>query len=286
MAVVLGCLMLGAAACACVQISEEQPATTKPAPPPDASPGPCSERASRLVYAIGSQGTLYSFDPAHASFEKILDIDCLDEGDSPTSMAVDRNGIAYLDSPSGALLRLDTQTGACTRTTFDPSATGFATFYGAFATTRDGGEALFGTWSSATAPRWVSVLGTIDTNTLLWETIGEYSPLASSGPMDQVLALTGTGDGLLFALIEASTAGSVFVVRMDPATATVIDRDRLSGVEPEAGAFVVWGGEFYLFQACGGDLCRVDPKSRTITRLRIHLGDTITVAAVSTCAPP
>jgi hypothetical protein len=197
------CLVLGAAAWACVEVSEEQAKGTEPAHPPGPTPGPCSEPASRLIYAIGTRGTLYSFDPTHASFEKIRDIECPDGGGSPTSMAVDRNGFAYLDSLSGALLRLDTNTGECTPTSFDPSASGFVTFYGAFATTeRDGGEALFGSWSSATAPRWVSVLGTIDTGTLLWKTIGEYSPGASSGPMDQVLGLTGTGDGLLFALIQ------------------------------------------------------------------------------------
>jgi streptogramin lyase len=276
------CLALGAASGACVQVSEQQ--TTEAEPAPRRPSGPCSDPASRLVYAIGARNTLYGFDPRAASFYTIHDLVCPDAGGPPVSMAVDRNGRAYLDAQDGTLFRVDTTTGECIATSFDAGATGFVSFYGAFTTAEgDGGEALFGSWSSATAPRWTSVLGSIDTSALRWKTIGDYSPGTNSGPTDHVLALTGTGDGLLFALVQSET--SVVVARLDPATATVLARDPLFGVSPEPGAFVAWGGEFYLFGACGGDICRVDPRTMTIVRFPVPLGDTIALAAVSTCAP-
>src|ERR1019366_5873324 len=64
--------------------------------PPDA-PNACPDAGSTLVYVITSQNVLLSFYPPTAAFTTIGTIACpVTPVDTPFSMAVDHNGVAYV----------------------------------------------------------------------------------------------------------------------------------------------------------------------------------------------
>jgi len=256
------------------------------APPDAAPPGPCADPTSRLIYAMGYTDVLYLFDPRLPAFERIGKIHCRGPSTgAPYSMAVDREGIAYVDYGGGTLYRIDTKTRACEPTTFDAPTAGFVTFEGAFAYV-GGKDTLFGSGDTASGMMSDSILGTIDTDTLAWTLIGRYSPPLGFGETDNVVALTGTGDGRLFALSAAYSVSSMFIVQIDPATARLGKRYRLPGVKPSGGAIAFWGGDFYTFVGgVGPTVSRFSPATGQIHRLRASVEDDILVAGVSTCAP-
>ena len=84
---------------------------------------PCPDAAATLIYVIGTSGRLYSFDPTTYAFATIGAISCPDSvGSQPFSMAVDRQGVAYvifeLQDYATALYRVDTRTAECSATTY------------------------------------------------------------------------------------------------------------------------------------------------------------------------
>ena len=78
---------------------------------------PCPDAGATLIYVIGLSNTLYSFDPSSASFTPVGTIACPDP-ETPFSMAVDREGVAYVLFSSGNLYRVSTKTAACTPTPY------------------------------------------------------------------------------------------------------------------------------------------------------------------------
>jgi hypothetical protein len=261
---------------------------------------PCPDAAATLIYVMGMQSELYSFDPSAGIFTPIGVINCPDSVGSPFSMAVDREGIAYVifaATPSEGvqvgtgLFRVSTKTSECMPTTYNAVANGSVTFgMGFVANVGDGGDAgetLF----VAKDPRGNlfgnSELATIDTTSFVLTNIGYFTP--------GVLAaeLTGTGDGRLFAFSPAQGAGEIsFIAEIDTSNANVIGEDPLPGIFAGGGwAFGFWGGDFYTFTGPSVDagvpgtvVHRFDPVTKAITQVA-SLGDTIVGAGVSTCAP-
>jgi hypothetical protein len=251
----------------------------------------CPDAAATLIYVIGeTRNTLYSFDPSTRAFTSIGVLACPDSaGTTPFSMAVDRQGVAYVvysdsDYQATALYRVSTKTGACTATTYDPAANGRVPFgMGFVADTEGGGETLFVSEDRSADGVGDGVLASIDTTTFVLTTVGSYAPTI------QQAELTGTGAGQLFAF-EPLTMGTTrsFIAQIDPATAKVVAEDPLPGISAGSGwAFGFWGGDFYTFTSPEGStvVTQFDPKTKMATPYATLPGDIVVGAGVSTCAP-
>jgi len=267
---------------------------------PDVPPfNPCPDAAATLIYVMGMNNTLYSFDPASKSFSTIGTISCPGSVGTPFSMAVDRQGVAYVGfsmntgGPMGGaigtgLYRVSTKTASCTPTTYDEAKNGMYTFgMGFVALANDGGvdggsvDQLFisldvgGITSNG-------VLSTLDTTTFQVTRIGFFSPTALPAA-----ELTGTGDGRLFAFSPGTTDGGTFIAQVDPTNAKVIGADTIPGVVQGSGwAFGFWGGNFYTFTAPSGTTVvdEFNPTTKVVTHHFASLDDIIVGAGVSTCA--
>ncbi len=260
---------------------------------------PCPDAAATLIYVIGENNNLlYSFDPADPSkaFTPVGVISCPGAVGKPFSMAVDREGIAYVvfavagnsDELATGLFRVSTKTAECETTTYDPTKDRRITFgMGFVANVGDSGDAGETLFVSEDQGGGDDVLATIDTTTFALKKVGAFNPAVLEAE------LTGTGAGQLFAFqpIVPETSGA-FIFEIDPTTAKVIAEDPLPGLMGGGGwAFGFWGGKFYLFTATAfGNTTTVvtefDPYSKTLTEVaRAQAGVAIVGAGVSTCAP-
>jgi hypothetical protein len=249
----------------------------------------CPDAAATLIYVIGKSNTLYSFDPGSASFAPIGTISCPDRG-QPFSMAVDREGVAYVLFDSSNLYRVSTKTAECTTTPYK-GTDGILFGMGFVANTGDGGDAGETLYVSVGEehgePLANGVLATIDTTTFALTPIEAYHPTV------RLAELTGTGRGRLFAFqpLTAQTSDS-YIFEIDPTTAAVIAGDSLHDLPAGAGwAFGFWGGEFYTFTTPSlteltSVVHRLDPRTKSLVQVATApTGDTIVGAGVSTCAP-
>lgn len=82
--------------------------------------------ASQLVYVLSISNDIYSFDPPTKAFTKISTLQCQAGSMTPNSMAVDRQGNAWVnyvsenqltgEATGGAIFKVNIATGACTAT--------------------------------------------------------------------------------------------------------------------------------------------------------------------------
>lgn len=251
-------------------------------PPRDADQNDCPDGDATLIYVVTDQNELFSFYPPDGTFRQVGRIVCPSApGTTPFSMAVDRQGAAYVVFNDGALYRVSTATAACVATSFVPAQLDFTTFGMGFATDQAGPvERLFiaGDGRSGSARG----LATIDLPTFRVAPIGEFTP-----PIERA-ELTGTGDGRLFAFYTKNATAGSFVGEVDMSSARVLAESRLGQVELGQGwAFAFWGGDFYLFTAPDGAASRVTrfrPSDGSVTVVG-SIATTIVGAGVSTCAP-
>lgn len=255
----------------------------------------CSE-AAKLVYVVSSAYDLYSFYPATRTFKKVGHLACPDPGQdvaiggktaTPNSMAVDRQGYAWVSYTSGKLFKVSTADASCQSTTFVPGQSGVFKFGMAFSTNGGAGtksESLYVVGIRDTAGGVVGQgLSTIDLSTMKLRTIGDFSGnLAQRGA-----ELTGTGDGKLWGFFTTSPAT---LAAIDKATGATSSVQPLTGVETgTAWAFSFWGGDFWFYTA-------PENQPSSVTQLKTSGGGTLGVAVpnvgfrivgagVSTCAP-
>jgi len=267
---------------------------------------PCPDAAATLIYVIGKSGTLYSFDPGASTFTTIGTISCpgTSTTDTPFSMAVDREGIAYVGfsntDPAGnqigtGLFRVSTKTAICTATTYNEAKNGMYTFgMGFVANATDAGVGEAGPLDQLFISLDVGgitsngLLSTLDTTSFNVTKIGFFSP----APGLAAAELTGTGDGRLFAFSPGTVDGGTFIAQVDPGTAKIIAESVVPGVVQGAGwAFGFWGNAFYTFTTAGsmaGETTtlvhKFDPLTMKVTLVAMNT-DTIVGAGVSTCAP-
>jgi hypothetical protein len=248
-------------------------------PFPDAAVVDCQDAGITYIYLISSENELLRFYPPDLSLTTIGTINC-PSSSQPFSMAVDRQGVAYVLFADGELFRVSTLTASCKPTSFfsDPSL--FETQFGmGFSANKDApGETLF----IAAADDAASYLGTIDPSTF---TLSPISPL--SKPIGNP-ELTGTGDARLFGFGPGSPQSHL--AEIDKATAQV-KSDVILDLQQgpiNAWAFAFWGGDFYFFTSDQGGLSivhRYTPGGTTTPPAVKQINLTIVGAGVSTCAP-
>jgi hypothetical protein len=267
---------------------------------PKAVPVACVDAGDSLIYVITDTiqtgaGHLFSFDPDSAEFRAIGPVVCPTTGaclepdggpmpggpaPSPFSMAVDREGLAYVVYCDGELFRVSTATGACKPTGFVAPA-GFARGFGmGFAQDAVGsGETLYVASPGSNLP---AALASIQTTTFALNVVAPFE-----APITEA-ELTGTGAGALFAFYQTDKGVSSAIGQVDKVSARVIAQSSLPGLAMGAGwAFAFWGGDFYTFTA-------PDLATSIVTRFRPADGSAVPVATldeivvgagVSTCAP-
>jgi hypothetical protein len=237
----------------------------------------CADAGPTPIIVVTQQQVLYAFDPPTARFNRIGDLLCPNTfNQSPFSMAVARNGFAYVVySPDGTLFRVSTANASCTPTPFTAGQKGFSTLFGMgfSANAPAPGETLYVTGYDR------PMLASIDTNTWALRVIG-------SAPIR--MELTGTRAGDLFGFLTSSTSPTdTEIAHIDKTTG------RLTPVWPlpfpfgMGWAFAAWGGVFYTFTGTSNattEVHRFDPQTQDVTVVAA-INDLVVGAGVSTCAP-
>ena len=250
---------------------DPQPEPEEEVPPPVDD----CEETSELLYAVDkNDGGLYLFDPVGGSFELLGIPDCGMFSGTPASMAVARNGIAYVRYSSSTLYAIDVETLECSETqmsvsSFGKFGMGYATLHG-------------NTWQDELFIANRNTLAKLNTTTFQVENIG---------PLPSQSELTGNALGELWGVFPLETP------------AQIMELDRSSG-QPQRSitltfmpspmnidtfAFATWGGDFYVFLRLYGmgESTRVYRVSTTgfTEVLSNETGRNIVGVGVSTCAP-
>jgi len=240
---------------------------------PDVSTVGCPDAATEFVYVVSEDDVLSTFDPPSATFATIGVLACDAGGANPFSMAVARDGTAYVEYDDGELFAVSTQTAACKPTSF---VTGQVVPFGmGYATIGAGpAEQLF------IAPN--DALATLDVDAGF-----AIHPIGTFAPSLMLAELTGTGDGRLYAYYATGDFGGSTIGEIDKSNAHVVAADTLANVDRgDAWAFAFWGGDFWIFTAPNDEQTTVkyDPVAKTSTVVA-HYASPIVGAGVSTCAP-
>lgn len=245
----------------------------------------CAED-TKDVFVISAQNALYQFHPPTLTFKNLGLLQCATGGAVPTSMAVDRRGIAWVRHSDGSLWKVRTKDLACEPTRFTaPAEGGFAQFGMGFSTQTKGGtnEVLY------LSDHEGGGLAKLDAESMVLSFIGEYT-----GPLKgKTSELTGTGDGKLYGLFVTLP---VQIAELSKGTGEILSTKELPAVySGDAWAFSFYGGDFYVYTHQGSGGLPQNDKGSTVTRYRpsdgsvevvkTNLGFTIVGAGVSTCAP-
>ena len=227
--------------------------------------GDCSEENKQIYVLTSGQKKLLRFDPASLVFTPIGDIVCPTTADT-FSMAVDRQGNAWVEYADGRLFLVSTKDAHCTEIPFRNTQTEFRTFGMGFSKDNGATESLYIAGDA---------LGQIDTKTYEVTLIGPTGLGISE--------LTGTGNGLLYAF----TASTGRIARIDKASGSIQQTYRSSAIGSNASwAFAHWGGDFWLFVGTAStSVTRYSPATDTSTVVIPDTGFVIVGAGSSTCAP-
>jgi hypothetical protein len=258
-------------------------------PFPDVGVVDCQDAGITYVYLISSENELLRFYPPDLSVTSIGTIDCPTTSPSnPFSMAVDRQGVAYVVFGNGELFRVSTLTASCKATSFEVNQSGFSTTFGmGFSSNEnDPGETLYVAGSNVDPDGGATrTLGTIDPATF---------DLTVVNNLDKDIGapeLTGTGDSRLFAYAPGTPgAPDSQVAELDKPTAAVKSDVFLDLGQPNISsyAFAFWGGDFYIFGSEQPGLTvvhRYTPGGSQTPPAVAQINFTIVGAGVSTCAP-
>jgi hypothetical protein len=251
-----------------------------------ATPLPECAEDTKDIFLIGGDSSMHRFHPPTMEIKSLGRIQCPTGGATPTSMAVDRSGIAWVRHTDGTIWRVSTKDLGCEATTFQPPGDSFAQFGMGFSSQSDGSknEVLYLSDSGGAG------LARLDLGTMQLRFIGPYD----KGLEGQRSELTGTGSGKLYGFFTTTPAQ---VAEISKGTGSILSTKELAGVTAgEAWAFSFYGGDFYIYtvgpgnpqfpQASGNSqVTRYRPADGSIQVVKDNVGFKIVGAGVSTCAP-
>jgi hypothetical protein len=246
----------------------------------------CGEGVGKVIYVVSNEYVLLSFDPATLGFTTIGKLSCpAGFGDTPFSMAVDRNGTAFVLYQSGNIFKVSTQDASCSPSGYKPNQQGWERFGMAYVSDAAGSnsETLFvidGTGLSGLGSN--KGLGKISQSGQL-STVGQFN----QGLAGRTAEVTGLGDGRLFGFFVDSSKDLSSVAEIDKNTGDVLTNEPQALPPINAWAFAHWGGSFYLFNGDGlapSRVHRYTPGKGTELVVQ-NAGYSIVGAGVSTCAP-
>lgn len=208
----------------------------------DRPPPVCTDAGPTSVYVVTATSTLLRFAPESGTFTTVGSIRC-PTSSSPFSMAVDRDGTAYVGFVTGDIFLVNVATAECRPSRFVRNQDGFTNFGMAFVA--HGADVTKSETLYVASSEGASRLAWIDTDGMALHVIGAFEP-----PL-RMPELTGTPSGDLFGFTELTASASA-IAAVDKTTATVRSRIGLGGVtQGTAWAFAFWGGDFYTFTANG-----------------------------------
>lgn len=246
----------------------------------------CAEE-TKDIFVISEESSLYAFHPPTLTFKPIGPLRCPTGGATPTSMAVDRKGVAWVRHSDGSVWKVGTKDLSCLATGFAPPATSdpFYKFGMGFSTSSKGGsnEQLFISDNGGAG------LAKLDTSTFKVSFIGAFT----SGLVNKTAELTGTGDGKLYGFFVTTPAQ---IAEISKGTGEIVSTKELPDVYAgNAWAFSFYGGDFYIYTSStggglpqsggGSDVTRYRPKDGSVEVVKPKVGFKIVGAGVSTCAP-
>lgn len=243
----------------------------------------CTDPDVTYIYLVTSSLGMYAYKPAIPEIEYRGQLNCDSITGSPFSMAVTRDGRAYVVYNEGTLWEADVTDASCEPTTFLPNQESFAVFGMGYAIDDDErGETLF--VSDIEYQNDLSKgLASIDTETFVLSTIGPFT-----GAPGFRIELTGDGTEL-YAFILDDTVGGGHLARVDKTTGALSDlRSIPVGTNINAWHFAAWGGDFYFFTADNGNptttIRRYDPDTEFLEVVGT-VPEPVVGAGASTCAP-
>jgi len=245
---------------------------------------------SKLIYLVDDNFNLLSFSPANDAheFKLLTRPQCHTSVPyaTPFSMAIDRQGKAWVLYWGGELFYVNLKTGQCAPTNHVPKNRGYELFGMGFVSDAPGSDDetlyIFGGLEGAINQ---GTLATIDASTFQIDTIG------SLALKDQSPELTGTGNAKLFGYFPGTSA---FVAEINKSTGAFVQEWPVPDVGVvTAWAFAHWGGRFYIFvtAAAPGALeeksmvLRLDPSDGSVDTVVEDMPYRVVGAGVSTCAP-
>jgi hypothetical protein len=235
----------------------------------------CSE-TDDLIYALArDDGRLYTFDPSTLRFTSLGVVDC-DTSQTPGSMAVSRDGVAYVRYADNVVYELDLATMTCAETSYSDRRTGFDSFGMGYAT--DSAD----TWRDQLYVANATHLGVLN------PTSGNITTL---GRMPSQSELTGNADGELWAILPLESPAKLRQLDLTTGAelATIEMRSFPNPSNIDTFAFATWSGDFYIFVREYGmgestDVYKVTAAGKMSVVLE-DVGFDIVGAGVSTCAP-
>jgi hypothetical protein len=254
-------------------------------PFPDVGVVDCQDAGITYIYVITDSNELVRFYPPDLSFTSIGTIECPDTNGTPYSMAVDRQGVAYVVFSDGQLFRVSTLTASCKATGFVPQQNGFPPTFGMGFSSNAGdpGETLFVSGLADADAGTNAQLASIDTSTFELTNLGHFSqPIGDP-------ELTGTKDARLFGF--GPGVPDTHLSEIEKSTAEVKSDVllQLGQSQQSAWAFAFWGGDFYFFTQNDQGITivnRYTPGGPTqVPVVTTADGLIIVGAGVSTCAP-
>lgn len=255
-----------------------------------ATPLPECAEETKDIFVISEENSLYSFHPPTLAFKNLGRVNCPTGGALPTSMAVDRNGIAWVRHTDGSIWKVSTKDLSCEPTVFVPPNTSdgsFQKFGMGFATASKGGSAeeLFISDNGGAG------LAKLDTSTMQVRIVGPYS----GDLQGKTSELTGTGDGKLYGFFVAAPA---VIAEISKGTGEILTPQPLANTYAgNAWAFSFYSGDFYVYTHSegnnggpplaggGSDVTRFRPSTGEVSIVKPKVGFKIVGAGVSTCAP-
>ena len=188
---------------------EAEPADT--AVPGDTANDPAPEddctTTDDLVYVLArDDGALYTFDPSSLTFTRLGVVSCRTSSD-PASMAISRDGVAYIRYADESVYAVALDTLACTATTYSDRRTSFDSFGMGYATDEAG------TWRDHLYVANSDTLGVLDPST--WE-------IHTLGRMASQSELTGNASGELWAMLPLEVPAEL--QRLDKTTGEVAEQ--------------------------------------------------------------
>lgn len=225
----------------------------------------CTEETQQ-IYVLATDKSLYRFYPAKLEFVRVGTLGCATAAGT-FSMAIARNGVAWVEFTDGSVWSVDTTNASCKPTTFVTGQKGFETFGMGFSKNEgeEKGETLYVAGDG---------LAALDTKTFQLSFKGSLTYGRTE--------LTGLGTDLYAYSIESGV-----IAGLDKNNGNTKVTYRTSAIDPFGGfAFAHWGGDFWVFT--GQTTSRVTRYRPTTDESTVVVPDTgmlIVGAGSSTCAP-
>jgi hypothetical protein len=234
--------------------------------------------STQFIYLVDESGELYQFYPNTVRLTDLGPIGCQSAFSTVNTMAVDRQGIAWVEYQDASVYKVDTTNLTCYPTSFNPSSTPSGGWGSCFAA--DAAGSTNETYYIADS----GSLYTINTTTMALGTVGAFTGF--SGVMLNEPELTGTPSAELFGFFP----GTPWVLgQIDKANATILSQVPLRVISnnistPGNWAFASWGNDFWFFVGDGGstDIFHFNATTATTT-LATTTSAVIVGAGVSPC---